>query len=231
HGINRNASYYLETPTVVSYTSLWASWSSAPNEPPTGIRPFEANDVDELILGGTPTGQPFSAGITWTANVTKPPIVGGGQIAFNQLVNGTYLRYIEGISAAVEKACYTNGNYVLDDTFPYSNIVSVQNTLINDDSPGTGELEETSSNFSQPFNKYTAHFSFQTYLIYQPAGNDSKWVTLGVIYWGWNATAVYSQGSWGVTSGTTTGGGTGTTTSILPTWNDNVQGRHGWTTY
>ncbi|MDR2755339.1 MAG: hypothetical protein LBC20_06495, partial [Planctomycetaceae bacterium] len=24
HGINRNASYYLETPTVVSYTSLWA---------------------------------------------------------------------------------------------------------------------------------------------------------------------------------------------------------------
>ncbi|MDR2754165.1 MAG: hypothetical protein LBC20_00530, partial [Planctomycetaceae bacterium] len=229
HGINRNASYYLETPTVVSYTSLWASWSSAPNEPPTGIRPLKPGDPDALILGGLVNGNQ-SPGIMWIANVAAPPIIGGGQIALNQLVNGTYQRYIEGTTTPVEKASYTNGNNILDDTFPYYNPVSVQYTLINGDSPGV-ELNRTSSS---PYNKYTANFSFQTYLIYKPVGAVTIWVTLSIINWSWNAVAMHqynTQGNqWKWEASGNTASGSSTLTTILPTWSDNIAHYHKWIT-
>jgi hypothetical protein len=231
HGINRDASYYLETPTVVNYTSEWASWPSAPNELPTGIRPSQTGNSEILMLGGLVNGT-SRPGITWTANVTAPPIIGGGQIAFNQLINGTFLRYVEGNTSPSGKNSYTNGNYMLDDEFPYVNPVSVLNTLTSNDSPGVPLVRTSSS----PYNKYTASFSFQTYLIYKPTGTNTIWVTLSVISWGWNATAVYQyntqSGQWKWEASGNTTGGSSTPTTILPTWSGNIieNGDHYWIT-
>jgi len=72
-------SFYIETPTVTSFTSVFASWD--PAEDSVGVRPYLPGSSDYLALGGTPKGKDTKAGITWTANVAPPPVIGGGKIA------------------------------------------------------------------------------------------------------------------------------------------------------
>ena len=101
------------------------------------------------------------------------------------------------------------------------------------DTPGA-KLARTDSKFphSQPYDKYTANYAFNTYLIYRPKGaaNSTIWVTLSVIDWGWRGTAEYKNGQWTLTDGGTTGGGNGNATSVLPEWSDNVFDKHDWVT-
>ena len=226
HGfINNNlggsASFYIETPTVTSYLSAWAfDWPNYPSgENPVGVRPYKTGS-DELILGGTPEGKDFSPGITWTAKVTTPPVVSGGQIAYNNQICRNDSRWFDEEDEYISKA--VGLGFMLDTSFPYNNkIVSVDTILVGSDTPGTP--------LTLPGIKYLRNDSFKTYLIYKPIGT-SIWVTLSVINWGWSGTVLYDDTSdkWQFSSGSPIGGGSGTSTTSLPEWADNIDNYHNW---
>ena len=104
------------------------------------------------------------------------------------------------------------GKFALDSKFPYDSPVSVNTTLVSDDTPCT--------RLDPGFDKYKKNLmNFQTYLIYKPKGAEEStiWVTLSLIEWGWYGTAEYLNNEWKLTSGNTiTCGDWGTPTSVLP---------------
>lgn len=66
--------------------------------------------------------------------------------------------------------------------------------------------------------------SFQTYLMYQPPGANSIWVTLQTLSWSWNGSVSVVNGSWALGNGNsfspTPAGATasGTSSTALPIW-------------
>ncbi len=230
--------YYLDAAVVNSFTSQWASWGNGAN--PVGVRSFpigiDSNGVTmtQTALGiggivdiGGSIGNYFDAGISWIANVSAPAFIGGGQIAYNQLVNREHQRYI-GITPIEVASTY--GQSMVDVEFPYCSSVPVETILVAHDSPNIG-LQRSSSTYpySDYFNKYSSNFAASTYLIYKPIG-DSIWVPLSVINWGYNATAIYNETTqlWEMTSGSTNGGGNGISILNLPEWNDNTANHNQW---
>jgi len=179
---------------------------------------------------------PKNLGITWEAIVAEPAIIGGGGIRYNQLLNGDYKRYINDVPK--EKASNTDDQIMLDNLFPYP--IDQYNPMYpgmlylrSSDSPQV-RLDRTDPMFPhlQPYDKYTADYAFNTYLIYRPKGamNSTIWVTLSVIDWGWHGIAEFNTTSnkWGLTSGYTTGGGDGIATSFLPQWSGRVVNDQPW---
>jgi hypothetical protein len=115
----------------------------------------------------------------------------------------------------------SGGAFVLDDPTPYgARVVNIadseQKTIERDDSP------------SEPlrlFTKVSCSDSFETYLMYQPAGADSIPVTLRVLTWSWGGTATLDAGVWRVTDGTpaaTTQPVGSQDSTTLPEWSDYV---------
>jgi len=228
-----STAFFIETPTVTSFSSVFASWDPAENA--VGVRPLFAGMPDALVLGGTPGGgsisnKGFSPGITWTANVTAPPVIGGGEIAYNQQVCvDDWRRFYDGEPLQRIKAM--GMGVMLDLSFPYGRnpvtginefIKPVGTTLVSWDTPSVGLARFNED--GQFFDKYTRKDTFKTYLIYQPEGTSTIWVTLSVISWGWSGTAVYNNtgslmtSKWELDTGSPTGGGNGTLTSFLPEW-------------
>jgi hypothetical protein len=67
----------------------------------------------------------------------------------------------------------------------------------------------------------TASDSFQTYLMYQPPGQNSIWVTLGMLQWNWSATATKGTSGW-TASGSNPGNPSGSAGSAVPMWKQKV---------
>jgi len=228
HYPNAEASFYIETPTVDSFSSVFASWDPAENA--VGVRVFGGGFLDSIsvMLGGTPENKDFSPGITWTANVTAPPVIGGGEIAYNNQVCVNECKRIE--NGEAERKQFVGVGFMLDTHFPYNKgyKVPVNTTLVNEDSPGQPCY--------LPYDTFIRSDSFQTYLIYKPKGHKDHtiWVTLSVINWGWSGTAICTDPSpwpsekWeldtspGAMPSAPNGGGNGTPTSYLPEWGYNI---------
>jgi len=220
HYTGASASFYVETPTVKSFTSHWATWN--PYEYPVGVRPYNAGEDNRLILGGTPRGKSFSEGITWTANVGAPPVIGGGHIAYNQQISIEDLRRYNN-NVPKQKDIWMQQGFVLDGTFPYDDYLStsVSNALVSQDTPWC-KLQRKDG--TQSFDAYRRQDSFKVYLIYKPVGTSTIWVTLSVIHWGWSGTASYNATTdkWQVPFPAITGGGNGVPSSSLPEWDKRI---------
>ena len=231
-----NSTYYVEAPTVApgAFTSEWADWGPNDDENPVGVRPFETGDPISLRLGGTPDNKDFSDGITWTANVTAPPVIGGGQIAYNNQISNEVSRYIYHGKPDM-KHKFEKLGFMLDTKFPYNNYFkNVDEELKSHDSPGTPLPQAaTISHYTNIY--YTRKDSFLTYLIYKPDGHEDHtiWVTLSVIGWGWAGTAEFNTSlntqanTWEFGIGGKTGGGDGITISYLPEWDKNFKDYRG----
>jgi len=231
HYITASASFYIEKPSVTSFSSAWAFGYPTPGaQYPIGIRKVNANGPDALVLGGIlPGQQDLTPGITWTANVNAPPIIGGGHIGYNNQISVITGRWFsQGI--AKEKVKAEGLGYMLDMAFPYSG--SVVSAIPAPVHTNNYEKSDTPHQFLNPhpslnYDKFKVSMSFKTYLIYKPEGPDTDtiWVTLEVIEWGWHATALYNGSTWGLDSiiSSVSGGGNGTPSSFLPEWDKNYK--------
>ena len=199
-------------PTVTSFTSQFAQFEDGTN--PVDIRPFSGKLC--LQLGGIDqvTNDPVK-GIEWTANVT-PSSYAGGQIAFVQLVDAYGLQKTASQKLYKQSA---NGTYYLDDSFPYSNIVSIGSELKDSDSPdfplGTSIISVTTLD------------KFKTYLMYKPSGSGSIWVSLSLIEWAWGGKVDrQSNGDWNPDPSMFPQPfllSASTATTVLPVWSGRVQ--------
>ena len=178
-----SASYYVETPEVVSYTGQFAQFQDGTT--PADVRPFGPGNT-VLQLGGIDqvTNQ-LVKGIEWTANVTPTPYA-GGQITYVQLAN-SYTQYRLANQKTFEIPA--NDKYYLDGSFPYGKKAPVDSTLKDDDSPLA---------FLEPgMISLGVVDSFITYLMYQPSGINSIWISLRLMEWGWGGKAIkQANGSW-----------------------------------
>jgi hypothetical protein len=60
---------------------------------------------------------------------------------------------------------------------------------------------------------------FQMFLMYQPSGANSIWVTLQQVNWNWAATIAFANGAWGMPTGTSfSANPTGVRSASLPQW-------------
>ncbi|MEY4198470.1 MAG: hypothetical protein RLZZ265_210 [Verrucomicrobiota bacterium] len=84
----------------------------------------------------------------------------------------------------------------LDKTFPYSDLNSTS------DSPAVLGYDEESGlaeSLGGAYDEVEVNDSYTMYLMYQPysIGNDSVWVPIKQVDWGWNARAVRGESGWG----------------------------------
>jgi hypothetical protein len=208
-----------------------------------------------LFLSGGIVNGTQSSGITWTASVA-PPLFGAGEITYNQLFAGERVIYEKNPLTGIENQLLKYGtnsltDFVLDTTFPYGNnpliqndySVSVQTTLVSNDSPGIvlKHVVEDPNNSQQTLfiDKYIFNERYKTYLIYRPDGTDTRWVTLSVINWGWNPSVVYDSTiplpspKWKFENSTNTAPDTiplnpiSIATTELPEWSKNIT-QCGW---
>jgi hypothetical protein len=215
HTVTREATYYLETPTVNSFTSEWGEFSKP--TAPISVITYDSNGNGAMQLGGVdgPLGNIRHVdGITWTANVT-PTNYAGGEINFVQLVNAIFLRCKQ--DGTLISLNTPSGEYLLDTAFPYKEVsCSIEEELSSWDSPYT-QLHSD--------DEFVIRYDqFQLYLIYKPDGQDSIWVTLSLMSWNWGGNAEkQNNGQWILVNDTGVhGGGISSYTSILPEWDDNI---------
>jgi hypothetical protein len=65
----------------------------------------------------------------------------------------------------------------------------------------------------------TTNQQFQMFLMYQPSGANSIWVTLQQVNWNWAASIAFANGAWGMPTGTSfLANPTGARSTSLPQW-------------
>lgn len=148
-----------------------------------------------LCLGddqGSPTNS--SAGMSFQAQVTAPA-GGDGRLAYVQLVNGRF--HVDNADGTSFDLKSTGGNWVADGPpVPYGGADGIVQfsgltaTIANSDLPALPTIQDSQI-------RVDASFDFQTFLMYQPPGANSIWVTLQEIDWGWSAVVTHPAGtSW-----------------------------------
>jgi hypothetical protein len=196
-------------PTNVTMTSVTGDIGVGPTGWP-GDPPMN------LYYGKSP-----KVGIQWTCTA-KAPAGGDGEIAGTQLSNSDRKRTS---NAGVVESNGSGGTYMLDTTVPYSSSVPItagaSTTWSSNDSPSTPLTPNLS--------KKSVNDLFRMYFMYKPAGADSIWVTLMRLDWDWagRTTRVGAHGGAGnnwtaAASVSSNKDPSGTATSELPTWTDNV---------
>jgi hypothetical protein len=166
-------------------------------------------------------GKSPKVGIQWSCTATTPA-GGDGEIAGTQLNNSDRKRTT---NARVTQSNDSGGTYMLDTTVPYSASVSItagtSATWTSNDSPSTP--------LTSDLRKKSVKDLFRMYFMYKPAGADSIWVTLMRLDWHWagETTRVGAPSGTGNSWTAATGLGrdkdpSGTATTELPTWTDNV---------
>jgi hypothetical protein len=69
----------------------------------------------------------------------------------------------------------------------------------------------------------TTNQQFQMFLMYQPSGANSIWVTLQQVNWNWAATIAFGNGAWGTpTNPSFAANPTGTRSASLPLWSNAI---------
>ena len=210
------------------FFSYWANWTTAPGEPPVGVRGMlgVASNAQFLILGGVVSSGQNSSGIMWGAKV-NPPI--GGEIALCQLVdNWASFTYTAGNSKR-----YKSSEYELDTSFP---AYGISNSVATNYTPITESVEDIIIN--ETYNLYltdapgvdlqddktmmTLRNDFKTYLLYKPSGGI--WVTLELMEWEWHGHAYKNSGVWTLfPSASGNSGGASQDSIELPVWNKNIK--------
>lgn len=146
------------------------------------------NNPNELQLGRDSGGgaMAFSFSVNSAAPFT-------GQAALVQLVNRDDV-----LTATITKSVTTFGQFWLDNTYPYNTPSTVYSgyhyvTGVEfNDQPGLGlEYEPGLYGTACSIND-----SFKDYVIFKPDGQNSIYVTLGRIFWGWTANTSLSSGVW-----------------------------------
>ncbi|MCL2348501.1 MAG: hypothetical protein FWC50_09615, partial [Planctomycetaceae bacterium] len=210
YGKTAGASFYIDTPTVDKFDAKWANFPG----PMAPVRAWGSASGGLLTVGGYNESDKYEDGITWTANVAAPSYGGGGQFTFVQLVD-TRITRIKSDGTTISHS--TDLEYVLDTEFPYCEPQIVGKDLIARDSPTEVLRSDDSS--------VTRYDWFKLYLMYQPDGEDSIWVTLSLMPWNWGGIAVksdYGPVHWELTTGVHGGGTDHYNTTILPEWNKNI---------
>jgi len=183
-----------------------------------------------LTQGGNPVtslnfGYPGpDYGIQFTATLTTTY---GGQVALIQLVNTTHTVTLASGTQGVQAS---NG-YVLDDprsgTVPQYGGAKGVITFPPVTSAQVPWTDATAVSL-QGATAATTNDQFQTYLMYQPPGAGSIWVTLQMLTWSWSGSASQANGAWALgpnntfspsPAGAST---TGTSSTTLPQWSGAV---------
>ena len=199
------ATFAVHAPGVVPFTSARLMAQVDPN---TGI----------LSLG-----PPTSDGFTGTANVTVSADETGANIGFIELINT--LRTFVGSNE--QKS--SNNSFVLDlpPNVP-SPFVAGSVTPIPASNGETFPFTVVDTPLLQaapPDTHITADDKFQMYLMYQPPGQGSIFVTIGELNWSWKASATKAGGSWSLDPNPVNPGNPdGAANSTLPTWTQVVTG-------
>jgi hypothetical protein len=195
------AYFKILKPTSTATVTLGTPFLSTPipSTPPTLPTCPPATGINACLWGGYP-------GVTWAYTVTTPANYGAGQIAtaqtLNQLITSeTSESTIYDCTSTT--ASISNRQQYLDNAFPlpqtlFATTVSIANGSTADwtgnDAPDTGYVAA---------DIYGARSdNFIDYLIYQPTGVNSIWVTLRKGGWSWEdsfnyntTTQVYTQGT------------------------------------
>ena len=221
YNVNASSSFYVDTPEVDEFGSNFAGEYAEffNNSAPTiDVRTKDGNPW--LVFGLIDESQfpdGVIPGIAWVAEVT-PTLYAGGQIAFMQLVN-VHCEF--GFQDDSRAAKSTHGQFYLDTQFPYAS-GPVNSPLVSDDSPGI-QLENPNEVVSPIFAQMDED-RFKTYLMYQPSGNDSIWVSLSMLMWYWEGAAAKLNGTWEVLTHLCDYDATSSdVTNVLPTWKGNVE--------
>ncbi len=218
---NASALYYVDVPVVDEFFSQFAGEIVQNGEPTIGIRP-DQNGIPSLTLGmivDPAIRQDPIGGINWKANVT-PTSYAGGEIAFVQLVD-TYGQV--NLADQTQIVLRSKGQYYLDGSFPYGDVVSVDSTLLGNDSPRI-RLEDPEKEHN--IISVVTNGLFKTYLIYQPSGADCICVSLSMLTWSWGGSAEKQpDGTWElVTCLCHYSASPSFNTNDLPTWSGRAQG-------
>jgi hypothetical protein len=199
HTVSREASYYLETPTVNSFTSEWGEWSDGGdivrvNNYTKGMAHFGLGGEEYVIdPDWGQTSNPIY-GIIYQASVTTPLYV-GGTFAYTQLENTLYE---DTKSDNTSNYRSTWGHYILDDPMQFSTIHLNANTTHIPNSNQFNSLRYYDSpkvNIDDSFTDVVRYDDFKTYLTYKPDGNDCIWVSLSVFTWYWGG-KIHNDGSY-----------------------------------
>ncbi len=150
----------------------------------------------DLWAGGTSASkaQGFAAGMNFRATVTTPstPAFGPGSLEMVQLVtpNNTATTVA---NPRVPINDPQQGILCLDGTYPYGNVSSEvaapAATYLDNDSPGV-PLNGTSL-----YATATKSSSYNDFLMYKPAGNNSTWVVLSTFNWSTTGSATIPTGN------------------------------------
>jgi hypothetical protein len=170
------------------FENLYAKYLS--DNPEEAIK-FKPLDTGWVLGLGNETGLPDRQnGIEFAAQVTVPA-AGIGQVAYVQLARGRY--HVENADGTSGNIKDTGGRWLADPPVPYSpgavqvplNLIA---TIATSDLPSQPGITDNQTLVS-------ADFDFQMFLMYQPPGANSIWVTLQEIDWGWSATVAHPPGT------------------------------------
>ena len=205
--LTASVTHKILAPTAVTMTSVTGTVAiSNPGFPGSGL---------ELHFGTLAT-----PGISFTFKATAPA-GGDGQIAGFQLVET--VRSMTPNGAAV-RTLTSGGAFVLDTNAPYAAAVAVAAgaaaTWSSSDTPGNG-LENS-------IERMAISDHFHIYLMYQPTGTDSRWVTIARLDWNWGGTTTRQTPAgtgnvWNAPTGVANATNPSGAASIeLPPWTANV---------
>jgi len=203
-------------PSPVSFSGTTTTTVPAINES-NAILQQNGNPVPSLNFGypDPDYGIQFNSSVSTTY---------GGNVALLQLVNTSRTITLTNGTHGAE----VSGTYVLDDVGALfcqanpGNCVPQYSGIILPypaNKPGAFPLTDTPAVLLQGTTAGSANDQFQTYLMYQPPGNGSIWVTLETLSWSWNGAVSLSNGTWTLSPNNTyTANPNGSNSTTLPLW-------------
>ncbi len=142
-----------------------------------------------MLSLGTVIGTPVS-GINFLARVTVPN-GGEGQLAYVQLVKTkrSYTRDLQNYLDTLDSggAWFLDGSAPYDDGEPVSVTAQQYGDVATGDSPLNGIADDIL--------RFSINEDFRMFLMYRPNGDDSIWVALREIDWGWTAIVAHPAGT------------------------------------
>ena len=204
-------------PNPVTFSGTVTATAPVINESSNELKDSGGNAVPSLNFGypNPDYGIQFNMSVTTTF---------GGQIALIQLVNVNRTVTLSSERVGTEASGNTP---VLDDfgsgTAPqYSDLDGIASVSAMQNAQFS--LIDTLALSLQGATAASGNDSFQTYLMYQPPGANSIWVTLQTLSWSWNGSVSLVNGSWALGNGNSFGpspaGETvnGMSSTSLPVW-------------
>lgn len=161
--------------------------------PPYFAALVPSNSPSELQLGNN-----VPAGLMWYGIRVNCAAPFSGSACMVQLINAS--RAVANTTYGGGQESTTDGEFYLDNQDPYPNTdcsISQSTGYFNGislyDQPGYG-LNYIVGLY--PINLCSINDSFKDYIMFQPNGNNSIWVTLGRVFWSWSASTTQTNGVW-----------------------------------